>query len=398
MKLNYLLIIITVLNLTSQTEATYTNANHFPYAPAAGKLGSTAIGMTDASIVAWATSYQQVTYGVAVDAVWQTPHLALGPAVGSPFDTVSLGRGGAITLTFARSIVNGSGIDFCIFENGFAANFLELAWVEVSTDGVHFVRFPNYSFSENPVGGFGTIEPTFIFGYAGKYQQGYGTPFDLQQLQSAYAAALLNPEEFSSQFQADLVAHFPLLDLNDIRYVRIVDIIGDGSARDADGYAIYDPYPTTGSAGFDLEAVGVIHQRPTAASQTFAQFAAAQGLTGVASDDWDADGDSDMQEFIMGTHAKDPRDFTRLLLEPSKRSDGASVVRMEYTARHNVVGAMISIEQSTDGVQWSEVHPRIVDVRYTTVEGVDLAVHRVELPWNAAFEMYRLQLSSSTGL
>jgi len=48
-------------------------------------------------------------------------------------------------------------------------------------------------------------------------------------------------------------------DLNDIRYIRIIDVTGDGSTFDSFGNPIYAPFPTTESAGFDLEAVGVIN-------------------------------------------------------------------------------------------------------------------------------------------
>ena len=41
--------------------------------------------------------------------------------------------------------------------------------------------------------------------------------------------------------------------------IRLIDIVGDGSATDASGDPIYDPFPTVGSAGFDLDAVAVIH-------------------------------------------------------------------------------------------------------------------------------------------
>ena len=44
-----------------------------------------------------------------------------------------------------------------------------------------------------------------------------------------------------------------------IRWVRVVDVVGDGSCTDSFGNVIYDPYPTIGSGGFDLEAVGVIN-------------------------------------------------------------------------------------------------------------------------------------------
>jgi hypothetical protein len=45
-----------------------------------------------------------------------------------------------------------------------------------------------------------------------------------------------------------------------VTHVRIVDVVGDGSARDSDGRVIWDPYPTILTAGFDLDAVGVIHE------------------------------------------------------------------------------------------------------------------------------------------
>jgi len=53
--------------------------------------------------------------------------------------------------------------------------------------------------------------------------------------------------------------------LNNITHVKIVDIIGGTSETDTTIYydsfsqIIYDPYPTVQSAGFDLDAVGVIH-------------------------------------------------------------------------------------------------------------------------------------------
>jgi hypothetical protein len=65
--------------------------------------------------------------------------LAIGPA---NLDIVSLGDSGVATLTFSSPIANGLGPDFVVFENGFLdpANdsfaFLELAFVEVSSDGV----------------------------------------------------------------------------------------------------------------------------------------------------------------------------------------------------------------------------------------------------------------------
>ena len=51
------------------------------------------------------------------------------------------------------------------------------------------------------------------------------------------------------------------VDLSAITHVKIIDVIGDGSQLDSLGDPIYDPYPTTGSAGFDLDAIGVINEK-----------------------------------------------------------------------------------------------------------------------------------------
>ena len=210
-----------------------------PYAPAAGKTGSTAVSMHDPAFIDWASGWVDYVPGENLASTWMNPQKALGPAEGTSFDVVSLGSGGTITMTFDPPLSNGSGWDFAIFENSFSDTFLELAYVEVSSDGVHFVRFDNDSLTAGPVGGFGATDPTNIDGFGGKYRQGFGTPFDL----------------------ADLSTKDDVLDglvkLNEIAYVRIVDIIGDGTFFDTSGDVIWDPYPTAQSAGFDLDAVGV---------------------------------------------------------------------------------------------------------------------------------------------
>jgi len=210
-----------------------------PYPPEAGQQGSTAIHMDDPAFVAWATGYQGYIIGSNVDNTWQTPKSALGKAVGNSYDVVSLGRGGRITMTFDSPIENGDGWDFAVFENSFSDTFLELAYVEVSSDGINFVRFDNDSLTPEPVGGFGNVDPTDIDGLAGKYRQGYGMPFDLQDLTGK--AEVLSGD----------------VDLDRVAYVNIIDIVGDGTCFDSSNHVIYDPYPTVGSAGFDLDAIGV---------------------------------------------------------------------------------------------------------------------------------------------
>ncbi len=218
-----------------------------PFSPAAGQPGSVAIHMDDPTFLGWASGWQDYLAGSDVDTSFQTPNKALGKAIGDSFDIVSLGRNGKITLKFTHPIKDGNGADFAVFSNSFNDTFLELAWVEVSSDGTQFFRFNNISLTPSPVGSFSSVDPTNITGYAGKHRAGYGTPFDLNEL-----------------------AGNEHLDLDNIQFVRLIDIVGNGTAFDdfpanfGGPKPIFDPYPTVISAGFDLEAVGVIHQNVTA--------------------------------------------------------------------------------------------------------------------------------------
>jgi hypothetical protein len=211
-----------------------------PYAPAAGQTGSTAIAKNSTLIKGWATGFSHYTPGTNVDAAWRDPSEALGAAEGTSFDIVALGDAGRITLTFSGSIFNGPGWDFAIFENSFSDTFLEFAFVEVSSNGRTFFRFPSFSLTPNAVGAFGAIDPSNVDGLAGKYRQGFGTPFDL-----------------------DLFRGVRGLDVNRITQVRLVDVVGNGSEQDnwpvslGGPHNIYDPYRTSGSGGFDLDALGV---------------------------------------------------------------------------------------------------------------------------------------------
>ncbi len=201
-----------------------------PYAPAAGQAGSTAIHRTDARFKAWAGRVTHYQVGTGCLPVWQDPTKALGPATDDPAHITCLGAGGTITLAFSSYIKNGPGADFAVFENSFLDDYIEHAWVEVSRDGVHFIRFPNHSLTPAAVGSFGVMDPTDVQGLGCKYRQPFGEPYDL----------------------ADV-------GLDSVSHVRLVDVVGDGSARDSENRVIHDPFPNEQSAGFDLDAIGVIH-------------------------------------------------------------------------------------------------------------------------------------------
>lgn len=238
------------------------------YAPQAGVSGSTAISATSSQFVGWATSctihrgYMDianpslgyVTAGDSSNAIGAVNH-----------SIVSLGDSGVADLTFDHPIYNGAGPDFAVFENGFPnpANaeeaFLELAFVEVSSDGINYFRFPANSNTQDTTqiriaGDY--MNARSLNNLAGKYIANYGTPFDLEELSGKVG-----------------------LDIDNITHVRIVDVVGSIGAHaslDNAGRKINDPYPTAiPTGGFDLDAVGAIHQKSTSVSS----FAANVGLS-----------------------------------------------------------------------------------------------------------------------
>jgi len=211
------------------------------YPGPAGQADSAAILADDPRIARWAAEYvEPVAYGAEVSCEWRTPGNVLGPVVEGEPSIVSLGRAGAITLSFDPAIADGEGPDLAVFENAFNDTLLELARIEVSSDGETFIRFDHAYLGLEPVGPYGEHLAGSIGGLAGTVRQGFGTPFDL---------AVLRP-------RAEVLDG--AVDLGAITHVRIRDVVGDGAARDSFGNPIYDPYPTSGSAGFDLDGVAVL--------------------------------------------------------------------------------------------------------------------------------------------
>jgi hypothetical protein len=209
---------------------------------------SIAIPIDDQRIVNWANfcsvdrGYINIADSSLGRASYGEDHNACGTAEGSSFGVVSLGDAGTATLTFSAPVSNSDGFDFAVFENGISDNALELAFVEVSTDGNRFVRFPAVSLTQNEtqLGNSDGIDPASINNLAGKYPQGFGTPFDLEDL-------------------ADSTG----ININQINYIRIIDVVGsidlDFASFDSNNNIVNDPYPTPfASSGFDLDAVAVI--------------------------------------------------------------------------------------------------------------------------------------------
>ncbi|MBW6481785.1 MAG: T9SS type A sorting domain-containing protein [Vicingaceae bacterium] len=226
-----------------------------PYAPPANQIGSTAIHKDSSIFVAWATN-------ATIERGWQNrADTSLGKTTaGTVTDVlgksgtagvVSLGDGGSAILTFATPIKNGLGADFAVFENSFNGQFLELAFVEVSSDGINFFRFPAHSLTQDTIqlDNNANMDATYIHNLAGKYRAQYGTPFDLDDVDGISG-----------------------LDVNNITHVKIIDVVGSINPTygtyDDENNIINDPFPTSfPTGGFDLDAVGVIHSLSTSVSE-----------------------------------------------------------------------------------------------------------------------------------
>ena len=216
-----------------------------PYAPVADSMGTTAIHKDSSVFIDWASA-------CFIERGWQNiTDTTLGKtSTGDIYSAteksgvngvVSLGDGGSAILTFSSPIINGNGPDFAVFENAFDNTFLELAHVEVSSDGINFFRFESSSLSQINSQIMNEVNATDIQNLAGKYRAQFGTPFDLEEMTS-----IIN------------------LDINNITHVKIIDAIGSinepYASYDSQGNIINDPFPTPfETGGFDLDAVGVIH-------------------------------------------------------------------------------------------------------------------------------------------
>lgn len=226
-----------------------------PYAGPVGHATSNAIHKDSIVFQGWASScqiergWQQLSDTTLGKASVGDSTLALGKAMTN--GVVSLGDGGIATLQFNGLLYDGPGYDFAIFENSFSDSFLELAFVEVSSDGQNFYRFPATSYTDTSaqISAFGTVDATNLNNLAGKYRMGYGTPFDL----------------------ADLTGNAGL-DLQNISHVRVIDVVGSLSnaygTRDHGNRKINDPFPTPfPSSGFDLDAIGGMYIKSVGQSE-----------------------------------------------------------------------------------------------------------------------------------
>jgi hypothetical protein len=227
-------------------------------------------------MVAWATSVYELVRGpmdIANPGFGPASYGAeadvLGAASGDDLTVLSLGDNGTITLSFEYGIGDGIGDDFAVFENGLWTEeglFAEFAYVEVSSNGVDFAGFAPVTHRTTPVLSFWVVDPADYEHFAGDEASGLGTGFDLSLLMN-------HPLVQSGD-----------LDLYNVLYVRLTDVIGDGSLLDANSDPIYDPHPTLyASSGFDLDGIGVINvPEPAGAALWISGLLSLTGLARVS--------------------------------------------------------------------------------------------------------------------
>ncbi len=279
------------------------------------------------------------------------PERALGAVTGDEFDVVALGDGsppGSLTLRLAGPVRNLPGADFAVFENALSSGasgqvFGELLYVEVSSDGVTFARFPSISLTPKPATtfwAFGTFAASDVFNLAGKHVnangESWGTPFDL-----TYLAA--EPQVTSGQ-----------VNLQAIAYVRLVDVPGDGGYFDranelgyADSHPIYDPWPTSsfGSAGADIEAVGVISRW-----LDFAAWLDLRGFTGpdrAETADPEGNGLPNLLDYAFVTFGKQGAPV-RATLDEGRAG-------IEFVRDERALDLIYEVRVSSDLVQWTTI-------------------------------------------
>ncbi|WFB35162.1 hypothetical protein P3T73_13435 [Kiritimatiellota bacterium B12222] len=288
------------------------------------------------------------------------PQNTLGPVTGDVFDVASLGDmtqqeindwnadpenapgPGSLTISFSTPIQNRSGADFTIFENGFVSNYTtpsgtvagefwaELAYVEVSQNGVDFYRFDSVSTTDSAVGPYGTLDQTQVYNLAGKHANAYGdswgTPFDLSDI-----------------------------GLDAIQYIRVVDIPGSGSFQDASGDAIYDGWYTWGSGGADIEAFGAISTDMT--YENWPQLQALDPEERGPEDDPDGDGIPNLIEYAFATLPWEA-DAEQARLNLNLDSNGSEIIPvLSFVRDERLVDITYELQTTTDLTPPISWHP-----------------------------------------
>jgi hypothetical protein len=176
------------------------------------------------------------------------------------FDTCTLGVSGSLTLQLSSRGFDGPGTDLIVCENPFyvvgtSGVFIEAMFVEVSTDGVEFARFPTaYT---GPTGPFNPALGQPVAGY-----RGFAGVLPVSANSSLGIPALDVVAAGGDAFDyADLADDPAVLagdvDLADIHHVRLVDV-KSGTELDTAGNTVWD-CGLNGQASADVDAIVAVN-------------------------------------------------------------------------------------------------------------------------------------------
>jgi len=221
--------------------------------------------------VAWMTDFSD--YAIAVTSVSPgplatgDPVLALGAPIGlglllGSTDVYTLGVGGSVTLELDSSAVNAAGADLIVCENPFyvvgtITSFAEAMFVEVSTNGTDFARFPTkYVGDVGPFSPFGGVPPGWYSGFAG-IMPVFANPLTGYDPLDVVAAG-------GDTLDLEALADHPLvadevLDLDEVNFVRLVDI-ESGQQLDSFGTQVWDA-GLDGLASADVDAIIAVNSQ-----------------------------------------------------------------------------------------------------------------------------------------
>lgn len=199
---------------------------------------------------------------------------ALGPPSGGGLflgstHAASLGVQGWTVLQLDEAAFDGAGTDLIVCENAFFVSgapgtaFVEAVFVEVSTDGNTFVRFPaEYGGPAVQSPPFAGVRPEWYFGFAGVLPVSADPAKGVDPLHLVHGGG--------DAFDLGDLADDPAVvagdvDLYDIRYVRLVDV-RSGVDTDDLGTEVFDA-GLDASASADIDALVVVNSLPNQVPQ-----------------------------------------------------------------------------------------------------------------------------------
>ncbi len=214
------------------------------------------------------------------NALFPDPQLALGGPrglgwVNGSLHVVSLGVQGHLVLGFqpGAAIADADGPDLIVSENAFGSLFLryaELVRVGVSTNGTDYAFFPNWCGLTGLVGPYQNIDPSLVSGFAG-IEPVHANVGPLEE--GGNDLDPFDPDVAGGDvFDLADLAGDPLVvagdvDVGRIYYVKLIDVLGDGSEQDSFGNPVYDPTgnmepPYSDETSADVDALSVINGLP----------------------------------------------------------------------------------------------------------------------------------------